>query len=626
MRAKHVAIRKSGVARLEFSSKRETGRSSWSRQPSGTDVGMLKPELQEFMCQMKRDPERSSNNVSIFMDQVGCKVRCKLVSTLVPKVLKRMKSFSPVMLVTWSIWAGLSGTMVIASAEQIDISSGQRQLTGGLSFAAGYPLDQVHGVTISGAYGVGALTSKWRSGPLFDLVANGITTTIHGVGPGYPDVKAIATAIGVSPLSGIGGGTISRFYDQSGNANDFVQPGTTAGTQPELWLINGNVTIGFSGGISAGNQFMSNEFIVNNHSLSLFAAVTPFATQPYGAANSVAGIFGTGTPGAARGADIRFFSSSTGTAGSGRATTAFAGIADSSSGPGQVISPYIGNQPQILTATANEAGTTGSQNNTTGTGSPLIAGTHNANLFGNLSAQFPYCGRVQALIVSSSVFSGVQLGTMKTSLASWANISLTVNRANKLNVVVDGASTDVGQGSDPTGGYGATGLGGYGYTEQLKDQLPGVSWHNFAVSGATITNRTLDYSSGLVQNSAFQPQSTTNILIAPSVSAYAELLVNGNNAKSAFAAFQKWLAAAKSVSWTRITVIAYPDAAIAGMAAYNTLLFANQASLGYDLIDGRKALQPLLNGPPYSAVDGHPTVMGSALYVSIIKPYLMQFL
>lgn len=496
--------------------------------------------------------------------------------------------------------------------------------TGGISFSGGYPLDSVTGVTITGAYGIGALRASWKTGALFDLDVGGVTTTIYGVGPGYPDVRAIAAACGVSPTSGIGGGTISKFYDQSGAGNDFVQASTSGGVRPQLWLINGKVWIDFPSQLNIatglGLSRMTNAAAVNNQSLSISAAINPFTTVGN---ISLSGFFGTGTFGSPAADDIGITSSVV------AVSPVYAGIGDFTNGVQRIISPYIGIQPQIVGATANASGITYFQNNSSGTGSALVAGTHSANILGALSGNnYAWGGRLQAFILSSSVFSAGQVSTMRTTLASWANVSLTTTTANGLNVVVDGASSDIGQGSDPTGGYSVTGGGGYGYVEQLKDQLgPGVSWHNFAQSGAPITSLTPNYNNGMVQ-STFQASSTSNILLAPGVSSIAELLNDAGNATTAFNNFQTWLTAAKSVAWTRIAVIAYPDSATTGMAAYNTSLFANAASLGYDIIDGRTALLPLVtpNNPPYTTADGHPTVQGSAIYVGLIKPYLQQFL
>lgn len=500
---------------------------------------------------------------------------------------------------------------------------GANAYTGGISFSGGYPLDSVTGVTITGAYGIGALTASWKTGPLFDLDVDGVTTTIYGVGPGYPDVTAIAAACGVSS-SGIGGGTISKFYDQGGAGNDFVQASTSGGVRPQLWLINGKISLFWPSQLNValglGLSRMTNTAAINNRSLSIFAVITPFTTVGN---ISLSGFFGTGTFGSPSADDIGITSSVV------AVTPVYSGIGDFTSGVQRLISPYIGIQPQVVGATSSDSGVTYFQNNSSGTGSALVAGTHSANILGALSGNnYGWGGRLYAFLKLSSVFSDEQILTMKTALASWANVSLTTTTANSLNVVVDGASSDIGQGSDPTGGYAVTGGGGYGYVEQLKDQLgPGVSWHNFAQSGAPITSLTPNYNNGMVQ-STFQASSTSNILIAPGVSALAELIADGGNATTAFNNFQTWLTAAKSVAWTRIAVIAYPDSATTGMAAYNTSLFANAASLGYDVIDGRTALLPLVtpNNPPYTTADGHPTVQGSAIYVGLIKPYLQQFL
>lgn len=505
--------------------------------------------------------------------------------------------------------------------------------TGGISFAGGYPLDTVT-ATYTSACGVGALTSSWKTGNLFDVVVGGVTTTIKGVGAGYPDVVTLASALGIDPYTGIGGAAVPTCYDQSGHGLNWTQTDTTPGRRPMVWLIQGKVYLDFDGGLNIGvaHAFFSNATIaINNQSVTTFVSMIPFSDSGEAQAGQL--IYGTivaaglGDP-----AEMLFVGPSN-TIGTGSQTsTAYVGYGDKTNGIITALQPGGGIQAQIYGIAAGASNVVTTQNNLTNTTAAMAAGSHVGANFGNEATDsFPLGGRVTSLMISSTVFNSTQITAFKTALAAWSGTNLNVNKSNAVNVVVDGASSDIGQGSVPgIVNYETISGGGYGYTEWLKDYYASigkqVSWHNFSVSGASIADRTADYTSGFVQNSSFQSGSAKNILIAPGITILLTLQGNGFDGAAAYSAFLTWLSAAKSVGWTRIACILYPDLVAPGMSTYNSLMIANAASNGIDILDGRSILLGLLQ-PGQENFDGHPTVPGSAIYANqLIRPYLDQFM
>lgn len=430
-------------------------------------------------------------------------------------------------------------TLVILTNAAIAFTQSQRNVllappfTGGFNLSSGYPVDSVTGVTITTVCGVAATTQAQKNGPLFDVVTSGGTTTIFGVGAGYPDIVALAYALGVDPRNGIGGASISKCYDQK-NTNHWTQA-TTGAIRPLIYLIQGNIYLGFSGVLSGINglaePFLSNSASINNRSASVFIPYIPYTSSNSGSPGNYIYMTAFGTKAGAPGAtDIGLFGPSSSADGSTEATKSFSGVGDYTNGIQQTVSPYIGLQYQVLSLLSGAASTTVQANTTSASGTALVVNATNTPLsFGQAAdGVTPLSARATAILVSSSIFSGPQTTTMTTAFGAWSGANISVNKANSVNVVVDGASSDIGQGSVPGNSYKVTSGGGYGYEEMLKDnflkQGKNVSWHNFAVSGATIAQRTVDYSNSYVQNSGYQPSSTKNILIAPGISGIASII------------------------------------------------------------------------------------------------------
>ena len=154
-------------------------------------------------------------------------------------------------------------------------------MTGGISFAGGYPLDSVS-ATYPGAFGVGALTSTWKTGNLFDVITPGTgdVVTIKAIDPGYPDVRTLASVLGVNPRTGIGGAAVSKWYHQKGGT-DVTQTDTANGKRPMVWLIAGKVYIDFDGALNTAiaHAFFNGTIAFNTQSVSMFAAINPFTSS-----------------------------------------------------------------------------------------------------------------------------------------------------------------------------------------------------------------------------------------------------------------------------------------------------------------------------------------------------------
>src|SRR5580704_10093529 len=124
------------------------------------------------------------------------------------------------------------------------------------------PADAVPSVWTAN-YATAALTNNWLNSNFADVISTGpVTTTIKFIS-GKPDVATLATLMGVSATTGIGGLAMSKWYDQSGHGNDCTQ--ATGANQLYVWLINGKVYV-------AGDGYLAN-FWANSSSLSKYCTL-----------------------------------------------------------------------------------------------------------------------------------------------------------------------------------------------------------------------------------------------------------------------------------------------------------------------------------------------------------------
>lgn len=524
-------------------------------------------------------------------------------------------------------------TAVAPASAQGSLVNKSYQLKGGLDLSGAFPLDTLQvGTTVTFACGVGALTSKWISGPLVDFVAHGTTYTLYAK-QGYPDVKRLAALVGVSPKLGIFGGRVSKCYDQTGQGHHPVQ--ATTANQPELIIINGRVSIWFGGVLTTTaalpQLYLSYSGALNNRSFTHFAAITNYSTSAAAGPSQAlfSSLLGSGTIGSPVTSDMVVGDQSSFT--TGGAPPAAAGnsaLLDSTVTVGASLGS-VGLQGTSFVSIGNATGSAMAVNGRTATGAVLDAGSNSPTLVGgDVNNLGPFGGRLQGVILTSSILTLAQAQVTQAALAKWAGININVNLANSLNVVLDGDSSDQGQGADPLNGYSTISGGGYGYLEMVKDQLRQypISWYNVAVTGNTIAQCTTNYTSGFTPTSTFQASSTRNIIIGPNVAVKATLNGNGDSGSAAFTDFQAWLTAVKAQGWTRIATVLLPPGADTGLAAYNTLVKANAVSLGIDIIDMTAETQVFSGNPIYNAADGHPTVLGAQRFGAYINSYALQHL
>lgn len=507
-------------------------------------------------------------------------------------------------------------------------------LTGGISFAGGYPLDSITGLAIKGAYGIGALTSSWKTGPLFDLVVAGVTTTIHATGPGYPDIKAIAGALGTLPFPGIGGGTISKWYDQSGNGADYVQ--ATAGpSQPSLWLINGNIYIAFGGALSrtVGIQppFMTNSAVIANQAFGVFASVIDYTATGGASVSDVR----YGTPWATGQSlgnpNLALIDLSSGTSGGPGATgTVGVMIDEPNSILAELANLSISNNPAIVSGSGSASASTFAFNSASASGPAFSNQASLISILGVDGAQFGYfSGRMKGIIVTGATPTGAQTTALTNSLAAWSGVTLSPTKTN--NIVFDGASSTIGQGSDPLNAYPTQSGGGYGVGEIAKDTFGATrnTWRNIAISGSSINDCADRFTSGFSGSAAYDNSYTRNILIVGGESAV-DIILLGGTGTDAYNDFVAYLTAARAGSraWSRIATWLF-DPSLGGASSaqflvFNNLMIANAAANGVDILNMTGDTRLL--APPYSNSDGHPTVLGSEVLASYVNPYLQQFM
>lgn len=498
---------------------------------------------------------------------------------------------------------------------------------GGVDLRGVLPMDAVPGATWTCCYGVAALTRNWMNGPLFDVIAGGNTNTIYAKN-GYPDVKRLAVLMGIDSESGIKGLLISKWHDQSGNEWHATQAATAR--QPAVWLVDGAVYVFFGGILSTNAQKrLSPQFLtipagasINSQSFSAYSIF-----KPYTSSVAVSGAHKFSTLFSANG-NPSFLFAYPSTFGGGTPRGFLIDLTTFSSAG--LAAPNIGMQQSVVSAfgTANE--TAFGINGSSATARAMTAATYSGGNLGcdqSASGIFPNgaSGRMQCFLLSSTQFSSTQRSQIGNALYQWGNVQGSLAASAKVNVVIDGASFDQGQGGDASGLYAKQNGGGYGWGEILQDELRGhaIQWNNVAGSGNTIANCTSNYAP--ITSGCFNASAAINIIIGPN-SAYGNSInpaIGKRTGAQAYSDFQAWLTAVKVNSWTRILCLIFPDRSMQG-AAYNSLMIANAATNGVTLINMSNNVAH--RGLPYLNPDGHPTIAGSRLIAGNVFSYLQPLL
>jgi hypothetical protein len=496
-------------------------------------------------------------------------------------------------------------------------------VTGGLNLSGVLPMDIIP-TTWTEAHGVGALTSSWQAAGknLFDLASGTTITTVAG---GYPDVAALATALGISPTTGVGGAAISKWYDQSGNGRDLTQ--ATAANRPWVAMINGQVFITTDGwmadnlaGAATKNRFLTLPSVsFNNQSLSFFAVTGPSSSSAQystgGLANTSAGFIttGTGSGGFTFGnGEGDFFCSD---------WTTFDTI-----GPAAFV-PFLA-QKSVVGLVLSASSSVFSSNEKISTDGALSAGSATGgNLFTHQEA-FSIPGglwsRTQAVMISPSILTTDQQAAVRLSSYS----AFRIVRGN-INILIDGASVDYA-----TGAYldsstdGSAVASGYGWDQQVVDGLlaagKSVKVQNTSSYGLTIAQQTTNWPT--IQAKFFDATASKNILLASCHAMHNSF--SGRTGAEAYSDLEAYITAAKAAAtagggaWDVIFVFRGYN------TDYDNLLNANAATLGVTVIDTGEFLpEDFDTNPIYTyqtgPVAGHYTVLGYSKFVPAILPPLL---
>jgi hypothetical protein len=480
---------------------------------------------------------------------------------------------------------GIAVTQVASGGLPVTYAGGTR--TGGI--AGGSPVDSI--ANVSGAFGVGALSASWNTGPLYDLLRHdtSATTTIRAVA-GYPDVASIAAFLGIDPATGIGGCRMTKWYDQSGHANDLTN---ASGNVPSLWLVFGRVHVAFSGPLAQSTSMplqmlMGAGLILNNQSFGFLAAYSSYDSIASGtpAKGGFTAIGGIGFSSIVA-TDVAFVDQSSGSSSAAPdAVGPKSAVANYTAGT-TVTTKGVGTYPTVMATYGSSVDTwLWNNNDTSGEGAAHPAGS-NSLIVGNETEQvYPFGGRIQAIVVTSTAPAAPQLLAAQAAIAAWANIDMSINHDNNVaNIVWDGASSTIGHGGSPDQAYQVYSGGGYGFAEMVKDLLglPRVSSYNLAISGNTTAQCAAVWSGGF-GGKTFQPGTPKNVLIGPNDSI-------GNDGASTgaqmYSNYQGWLSAVKALglSWYRIACILLPPLGNTAYGDFITLMKANAASNGIALID-----------------------------------------
>lgn len=497
---------------------------------------------------------------------------------------------------------GLGVPLTIASVRR------DTRLTGGFDLSGILPMDAATGVTWTACGALAALTAKWLSGPLFDVIdRGGDTRTIHAI-DGYPDIKSFAALAGVDPRTGIGGLLCSKVYDQSGRGRDFTQ--ATPANQPGVWLIEGRIYFGFGGVLSQKALFLPAQYFnvservpVNNRSSSLYAIIKPYCSN-------AGWVTERGSPAIYAGASMFSHGPANGI-----------GVVDFAKFSGPSIAAPVTVQRSVYSHILGADASRVSLNGVVGTAGPLAAATAMGGRIGfqpGLPFSTAFSGRMQGFMMSSTPLSPAQDTAVKGALYKYGDIRSALPSAiGKVNILIDGASFDQGQGGDPAGKYGTQNGGGYGWPEMLMDQLDGldIQWNNIAASGNRIASCTSTYGSD--GHLCFNSSAAKNILMGPN-SAVGNTINDGKSGAQAYADFLSWLAVVRADKWDRIITYTFSGPAGDPEQDYTDLMIANAETNRITVV-----VMPSIAPNPF---DGHPGISGYQMMASAMRSVLSPLL
>lgn len=478
--------------------------------------------------------------------------------------------------------------------------------------SATLPCDAVASVTV--CYGTKPLTSSWLNGNLFDITCTDSTTATIKAISGAPDIATLQSHLNSAIVAGIGGCQVTKWYDQSGNANDSTPADTTHA--PWARIRNGAIHIAYNGTVDVGNSLQLPAITWSTASISCFASA--YQQSLY---NSQA-IVELGTT-----------------------SSNFTGIYNNGVGSGSAINQLgVANSGSKAVLMDEQSGIW-SWINTSGSGSggvnevfsspsadQAIVGTPIGGTIGNSRAfaNFKLAGEIDGV----ACWNGLSMSSAQSSAvrdAFYVAFSTPLQAANDL-LMVTGGSWTWANGSQVNGGQGGA---AYGYDRQTLYALSrSIRIVNWSTPGHSDTQIDTEYSAHL--SPIFSSNYNKKIFLLDNngndYDAFGSPNQNLTPAQS-FAHAQSICTAAKTSGFATFatTIIPYPDAANANVynltwaPAFNTLLKAGP--LDCTVID--VASDPTLgnsanlsNGTYFvqSGIPaGHPTALGYGIW----KGYLI---
>ena len=451
------------------------------------------------------------------------------------------------------------------------------QYTGGCGTSHPLPGDAT-AISWSAGGDVCALKQSWCNGkPLFDIIVGGNTYTINSVNC-FPDVRKLASLLGISPVFGRAGAPLSKLYDQLGGTSGFVQ--ATSANRPAIWLINGIVSIAFDGFLvdfgsgSQDDRFLNFPSITtNNQNTTAYAAIqasSSCASFGYGSAGDYPVLFSTSPAGATG------FSVQTNIP---NPLGAFSWVSVSAVNTGL----WLETQPAVIGVIASSGAFTMTQNEESGAGAALASGTATGGTLGAInffSQKSGFFGRMYGFVIAGAIAatSGQQIA-MRNAFYGLHNIA---KATPKYSILIDGASVDAGVGSL------IGGINGYGWAEQMLAFLPyPIRTGNTSVQGAKILD--LNGTVSAFQCNFFQATGT-NVLIGPGFAA-GNSISGGKTGAQTYADLVTYLTSIKACSHAPTIIMVYLLASSGSDAEndYNVLVIANAATLGITPIGGGPA-------------------------------------
>jgi hypothetical protein len=474
-------------------------------------------------------------------------------------------------------------------------------------------------------FGTKPLTVNWANGHLWDIAcSNSTTATINAIG-GQTDIATLLGDINAAIAAGASGGNnlgcqISKWYDQSGNANNATQ--ATSANQPWVRVINSLAHNAYSGSQSTGGgagtyspEYLSLPSITWSPS-AISCFVVGFQVSAYNTgtplelgttSSNFAAIYNNGFLGGTNGFQF--------------------GVSDGANDPAVLVD----NSLDVWWMVEGTSTGFGGINEQTGSnlsgnasvGTPVGGTIGNSLAFpasGNVGVQ-AWEGEIDGVVCWPVAMTTTQAQTARMALYQAFNV--TPQQSNDL-VVLGTGSYEWGKGSNALGGQGAN---AYGPDRQMLASLSRpVTFLNYSNPGFGAVNFNAEYGSVSPHYSALHNK---NILVFGS---------DGNDFPAltpaqAFTDTQTVCTNAVTTGFTGVILTLIVDNEVnypAWQATENALLLDGPiactytSNLGYDQFLGN--LNNAESLPWFNTGNPHPTGFGYGIYATYLTPQVNAIL